>query len=200
MTTPTTSDAVAVFNRTLAADVSVVSKEDFKTFWTNVAALNKGIGDLDEDAFKKLIARLAFGNIPDTVPLALDKLMELEAAAAEAEAVPRQRKARSGVADTPFVVPDLFRAYKRIIKTALTLSVELLDAHGYPLGKREVLAKIDEVKDEAKSDKLAIDKLTQCSVTFLAILAKCDQPVDKAAVEAIRESLTRAMDEFIAGC
>jgi len=195
MTTESTSATVSVFNRTLAPDVAVVSKEDFKSFWGNVAALNKGIGDLDEDAFKKLTARMAFGGIPELVNDALDKLRELEAAASEAEAVPRQRKARKGVADTAYVVPDLFRAYKRIIKKALENSIELLDAQGYPLGKREVLAKIDSIE---KEEKLAIEKLMQCSVTFLAILAKCDGPVDKASVAAIREQVVNGLDTWLA--
>lgn len=193
----TTTDPtfVAVFNRTLAADVSVTSAAEFKQFWGNVKSLNDGVVELDETAFQQLIAMLAFGGIPETVEASLDKLMGLEAAAAEAEGVKRQRKARKGVADTEFVVPDTFRGYKKIIKDALVAGVELLDGTGHPKSKTTVVGELKDLKPDAKP---AIEKLLGCADTFLKILAKCDGPVDKAQVEAIRVMLKDGIDNWIA--
>jgi hypothetical protein len=195
MTTEPDPHAVAVFNRTLAADVTVTSADDFRNFWSNVTSLNKGVAELDETAFSQLIAKLAFGGIPETVEDALNKLMDLEAAASEAEGIKRVRKARAGVADTEYVVPNTFRGYKKILRDALVNGVELLSGQGYPLTKAQVL---DALKALKSSDKPAIEKLLGCADTFLKILAKCDGPVDKAQVEAIKAMLDTGVDNWLA--
>lgn len=184
---------VAVFNRTLAEDVVVPDDAAFEQFWSNKNALDKGVGELDDTAFENGIAVMAYGGIPATVELALEKLSNLEAAAAKAEGVLRQRKAREGVADTPFVVPATFRGYKKIYKDALTQSVELLSSDGHPLRKRDVVEALHKLKDEAATEKLAVDKLAGCTDTWIKILAKCDIPVDKDAIEVFRKMIDDAV-------
>lgn len=194
MTDESEKTTINVHCRELAADVTVATKDEFISFWKNKNAITEGAVELDDDAFRKLVARMAFGGIPETVEDSLDKLMELEAAAAEAEGVERKRKARAGVADTPFVVPTDFRAYKRIIKGALVAGVELLTVDGYPKGKREVLRELELAN--ASEPKTAIQKLGPAANTLVAILAKCESG-DRAGVEAIKLMVEGAFSDWL---
>jgi hypothetical protein len=177
-----------MLNRVLNPTFEIKDADTFGKTWGNLERLGSGIEALDGQAWKDTLAIVALGGLTDDASAMLARLSDYERVACESHGVPRKRKARAGVADTPFTVPPLFKSYKSTIKGAIEAGVELLDANGMPLSRDVITKAIAEAKKVDKSDE---EKLGPVTDTWLTVFGKCDQdhPLTVDAVNKIINAL-----------
>lgn len=166
-------------NTVLSEKFEVESEETFIARLKSIDTA-KQLGDQAEDKnWKQLIARAAFGGLPNTVEDAKIKLADLEVRVRTEFALPSARPGGARSKGTGFKLHPTFKSYMSTVKTAFEYDVELLDADGMPRSRSDI---IDEC-DANKPIKNPEEKVMGAVETLIKIRDACSN-ADPLTIDA----------------
>jgi hypothetical protein len=185
----TRSMAMGLHNTTLNEEFVLEDNAKFIAYLSTADNEANVIDILNQKAWGQLVARIAFGGIPEQLPDALAKLEALEVDVRNHYALPSARPGGARSKGTGFKLHPTYKSYVSTIKGAIDNSVELLDAVGMPRSRGDVS---DDIKAAKHVEKTPEEKLTQATATWLTIYADCNaaDPAVLALVKQITDATT----------
>lgn len=133
-------------NTTLSERFEVEGEETFVARFKSIDTATELSKQAVDKNWKQLVARAAFGGLPNVVADVEVKLAALEVKVREAFALPSTRPGGTRSKGTGFKLHPTYKSYLSTVRAAYEYDVELLDADGMPRSRDDITTECNEKK------------------------------------------------------